>query len=107
MLDQRKYITELLQEFGLADTFTVTTPVAGTPSTDDRELNNDEAATFRRMLGCLVWLAIMTRPDIAYAVSAASVCMHAPRVLHRVAVIRIYRYLAGTVNLRLCYNKKM
>ena len=59
-IDQRKYLREQLERFGLDDTYAVSTPVAGKPSDDKRLLPADEAAHFRTMVGCLVWLATMT-----------------------------------------------
>ena len=40
----------------------------------------------------------MTRPDIAYAVQVVSQFVSAPRTLHLTAVLRIIRYLRGTID---------
>jgi hypothetical protein len=104
-LDQRKYIQELLEEFQLGkDSHTVTTPTAKNPSTDETPLSEEEAALNRRMVGCLVYIAIMTRPDISHAVSCASRHLHAPTVRDRVAAMRIYRYLKWTLDYKLTYS---
>ena len=56
---------------------------------------------YRKAVGMLNWLAMMTRPDIAYATSV--VCRFAanPGKAHWNAVKRIIRYLRGTDNLAL------
>jgi hypothetical protein len=58
----------------------------------------------RRMMGALVYIAVMTRPDISFAVSAASRHLHNPRVCDRVAIVRIYRYLLCTLHVMLTYS---
>uniref|UniRef100_A0A2N9J2F8 Integrase catalytic domain-containing protein n=1 Tax=Fagus sylvatica TaxID=28930 RepID=A0A2N9J2F8_FAGSY len=47
-------------------------------------------------IGSLVYLTV-TRPDISYAVHIVSQFMAAPRSLHYAAVLRILRYLKGTL----------
>jgi hypothetical protein len=66
---------------------------------------DDEAACdrnlYQSMVGSLMYAMTATRPDIAYAVGAVSRYSHDPSELHAVAVKRIFRYLAGTRNMRL------
>jgi hypothetical protein len=50
---------------------------------------------YRQIIGLLMFLT-NTRPDIQYAVNAASRFSHAPKVSHGRAVIRIARYLKCT-----------
>merc|ERR1712185_278842 len=68
-LDQAKYIGELLTKFGLQGVYPATTPMLSRPMEVEPTLGVEEHATFRRMVGCLVYIMIMTRPDIAYSVS--------------------------------------
>jgi hypothetical protein len=105
-LDQRKHIGELLEEFSMDKEphFHVTTPVADVPNTDATPLDEEQASTCRRMVGCLVYIATMTRPDVAYAVSCVSRHLHAPAVMDRKAVKRIYRYLRHTKDETLVYS---
>jgi hypothetical protein len=102
-MDQRKYIQEICREHKVTP-IPVATPVASTPSTDERALPETEATTVRRMMGALVYIAVMTRPDISFAVSAASRHLHNPRVCDRVAIERIYRYLLCTLQVMLTYS---
>ena len=105
-MDQKKYINELLEEFGLSNepNSTVTTPMAEVASTDNTPLDDQQASTYRTMVGCLVYIATMTRPDIAYSVSCVSRHLHAPAVHDRKAVKRVYRYLRYTVDESLVYS---
>ena len=71
-------------------------------SKDDGDLPNPH--TYRRLVGSLVYLTI-TRLDISYAVSLVSEFITSPRHLHLTAVMRIIRYLLGTVTRGLFYPK--
>ncbi len=56
------------------------------------------------MLGALMYAALGTRPDIAYAVSTLSRFSTNPGPAHLNAVKRVFRYLAGTKSLWLTYG---
>ena len=51
---------------------------------------------YRQLVGSLVYL-IVTRPDISYAVHQVSQYLSAPRSTHYAIVLRILRYLKGTL----------
>ncbi len=46
----------------------------------------------------LMYLAIATRPDIAYAVGVLAQFSTNPGIAHWKAVIHLFRYLKGTLN---------
>ena len=50
---------------------------------------------YRSAVGALNWAVVGTRPDIAYAVGAASRFLENPGPEHWSAVKRIFRYLKG------------
>ena len=51
---------------------------------------------YKRLVGSLVYLTV-TRPDISYAVHQVSQYLSIPRSTHYAAVLRILRYLKGTL----------
>jgi transposase InsO family protein len=102
-LDQKKYIQEIAEKYKV-EAVPVAAPVASKPSLDTTPLLDEEATLLRRMMGALVYIAVMTRPDISFAVSAASRHLHTPRVCDRVAIVRIYRYLLCTLHAVLTYS---
>ncbi|KAM7513703.1 hypothetical protein LguiA_003286 [Lonicera macranthoides] len=105
-LSQVKYTSDVLARAGLTDCKTASTPLDtnvrltsfdGTPLSD--------GTLYRQLVGSLVYLTV-TRPDIAYAVHVVSQFMAAPCSTHFDAVIRILRYLKGTVFHGLHYSSK-
>ena len=96
-LTQAKYTSDLLSRANLSDCKTVTTPVD--PQTRLTPLDGpllSDATLYRQLVGSLVYLTV-TRPDIAYAVHIVSQFMIAPRSPHYAALVRILRYLKGTL----------
>ncbi|KAI3678432.1 hypothetical protein L6452_37724 [Arctium lappa] len=96
-LCQAKYTSDLLSKAGITDNKTASTPLehnlhlapnAGPPLHDP--------TLYRQLVGSLVYLTV-TRPDIAYAVHTVSQFMSAPCSDHYVVVLRILRYLKGTM----------
>ena len=63
------------------------------------------SVTQQSMVASLLYAAIATRPDIAQAVGAVSKFNAKPTEAHLTAIKRILRYLKGTVNLSLDYQK--
>jgi transposase InsO family protein len=96
-LTQAKYTSDLLSRAGLTDHKILDTPIEFnarlTPSSG--ELLPDPTL-YRQLVGSLVYLTV-TRPDISYAVHQVSQFVSAPRSTHYAAVLRILRYLKGTL----------
>jgi hypothetical protein len=89
-----------LARFNLADATAVTTPLApGTQlSKDDSPTSQEEMdemaiRPYRELVGALTWLALGTRPDIAFATSSLARFGHNPGRGHREAAKRALRYL--------------
>jgi len=58
---------------------------------------------YREAVGSLMYLAICTRPDIAYAVGVLSRFSNDPGMAHWKAVKHLMRYLRGTMDMKLTY----
>ncbi|RVW75728.1 Retrovirus-related Pol polyprotein from transposon RE1 [Vitis vinifera] len=103
-ITQAKYASDLLSQAGLTDSKTVDTPVelnAHLTPSGGKPLSNP--SLYRRLVGSLVYLTV-TRPDISYAVHQVSQYLSAPRSTHYAAVLRILRYLKGTLFHGLFYS---
>lgn len=98
MLNQAKYVEEILDRAGMLICKPASTPVDTKPkvSTIDGTLASD-TSFYRSIVGALQYLT-MTRPDIAYVVHQVCLHMHAPHDVHWTLVKRILRYIRGTIN---------
>ncbi|CAL8998681.1 unnamed protein product [Prunus brigantina] len=91
-ISQRKYTLDILKDSGILGAKPVAFPMEqGTKLSDAGDLLKDPSQ-FRRLVGRLIYLTI-TRPDITYAVHVLSRFMHAPRMPHMEAALRILKYL--------------
>ena len=96
-LTQAKYTSDLISRANITDSKIVDTPIkynCRLNSHDGESLS--DATLYRQLVGSLIYL-IVTRPDISYAVHLVSQFMAAPRSPHYAAVLRILRYLKGTI----------
>ena len=71
---------------------------------DDSYSKKVDATQYQSMEGSLLHAARATRPDIAYAVGIVSKFNAAPTQAYLTAVKRIFRYLKGTIELKLQYR---
>ena len=124
-LDQELYITKALAKFGLDQCKTAPTPGVQTSSRSVPADRMSEAASesplhfkeggestqfidvklYQEKVGTLLYAAISTRPDTAYAVNRLAQHMHAPTVANGKACDRVFRYLAGTKTLGLLFGR--
>ena len=110
-LSQEQYTLDMLKRFDLFDSKPDVIPHLSEPIqmnlSDEDEgvpLNPDDHATYRAMIGALLYLANLTRIDICFQVNRLSQFCHAPRAHHLIAAKRVLRYLSGTSNLALVFK---
>jgi hypothetical protein len=107
-LSQTALIDKILASFNMLDCIPVSTPMeAGLvlsrqtdTLTHQKELDLLDLP-YRRLVGLLMYLAIGTCPDIAFAICKLSQFMNYYRTVHWNAAKRVIRYLKGTRTLRL------
>lgn len=105
-LEQKKFITEVLDRFAMSECKTVKTPIeVALKISHDKEAVIRSDYPYRQVIGCLLYIAQGTRPDIAFAVNTLSRYSNEPKTEHVTAVKRILRYLQGTKDLKLTYTK--
>ena len=99
-LDQELYVSKALERYGLSECRVARTPaeVNNGAQEDDRDGGGGPAdlRLYQEKVGTLLYAAISTRPDIAYAVHRLTRQMAAPLQRHMAAADRVLRYLAGT-----------
>jgi len=103
-LTQRKFVRDLLAEFGNKHDTVVVCPLDNTSklAADQGELF-DNPTLYRKIVGKLNFLT-NTRPDLAFAVQHLSQFMQCPRQPHFQAVQHVLRYLKGQPDLGLLFN---
>jgi len=76
------------------------------PDEITEEQGNTQMVThgYANLIGLLMYLAIATRPDIAYAINKLAQYTSAPKLKHWTAVKRVFRYLKGTKDHKLTYG---
>lgn len=103
MLNQKKYIEEILARFGMSDCKPAKTPVeVGLKFSEDDTICDHP---YQQAIGSLLYVAQCTRPDISFAVNMLSRYNKEPKTGHWIAVKRVLRYLQGTKDLMLVYTK--
>ncbi|XP_041564465.1 secreted RxLR effector protein 161-like [Drosophila elegans] len=74
------------------------------PKTEN-EKEEVSSVPYQSLIGALMWLAVSTRPDIAFAVSALSQYNTNFGKQHWIAAKRVLRYLKGTQDYCLVYKR--
>ena len=106
---QQQYIKKVIQRFRgeignpvriPADSYTNLTHF------DKEEGRKAGNVPYREAIGSLMFLAMVTRPDIAFIVGALSRYTEDPRRAHWNGIRRIIKYLKGTVDYGLIYNSE-
>ena len=103
-LSQTALIDKIINQFGQADTNPVSTlmdPGLKLSRPDLSTLTEEERQSllklpYRSLVSALIYLAIVTRPDIAYAVQQLTQFLDCYSFTHWHAAIRVARYLKGT-----------
>ena len=105
-MSQRKYALEILQRFGMEHSNPTKSPIVpGCKLTKDEGGAKVDPTKYKQMIGCLMYLTV-SRPDLMYVMGLVSRYMEKPTELHMMAVKRVLRYLRGTTELGICYQKK-
>ena len=109
-LSQKHYVEDILERFHMSDCKPVSTPMepglrlsASQCSANDEEKEAMASVPYINAVGALMYLAIATRPDIAYTVSVLSRFNSNPGPEHWKAVKHLFRYLKGTMDYSLTY----
>ncbi|MGH7238510.1 MAG: hypothetical protein ACREHG_00435 [Candidatus Saccharimonadales bacterium] len=110
-LSQKQYILDMLERYGFSDCSPVSTPInpgvtlseAQCPSTPE-EMTEMRHVPYISAVGSLLYLAIATRPDIAYTVGVLARFNTRPGKAHWAAVKHLFRYLKGTMDVKLTFS---
>ena len=96
-LTQAKYTSYLISQASITDSKIVDTPIEYNCHLNSHDGESiSDATLYRQLVGSLMYLTV-TRLDISYAVHVVSQFMATPRSPHYAAILKIFRYLKGTI----------
>ncbi|KAJ9560455.1 hypothetical protein OSB04_005615 [Centaurea solstitialis] len=103
LINQSKYVKDMLTKFGFQDTKPASTPMETHKQlTADLEGEEVDLHQYRSMIGSLMYLTA-SRPDIMFAVCVCARFQVRPKDSHLQAIKRIFKYLKGQPRLGLWY----
>src|SRR5258706_5932068 len=102
---QEAFINTVLARFNLMNTVPLSTPMipgshlssADCPTSPEEKVEMTDQP-YRQLVRALSWLALSTRPDIAFTTASLACFGHNPGRVHWEAVKRMLRYLKGTIS---------
>jgi hypothetical protein len=109
-ISQRQYIVDMLDQYGFSGCSPISTPMdpglvlEKTKSLSEEDKEFMSKVPYISAVGSLTYLAICTRPDIAYAVGTLARYNSNPSPIHWKAVKHLFRYLQGTKNYAIVYK---
>jgi hypothetical protein len=106
-LSQKNYVDTILRRFKMENTSPVSTPLDPHVILAKREGQPSDkigGGLYAVAIGSLMYAAMGTRPDIAYAVQTLSQFTSNPGPEHWTAVKRVFRYLNGTRTYGITYS---
>jgi len=112
-LSSHLYVSELLTDWNMTNCRPTSTPLAPPASSAATPVppnalsdvsDDDLKPKYQRLVGCLLYLAVTTRPDIAFASMWLGQFSSTPNHLHFLAAKHVLCYLAGTRILALEYG---
>nr|GEV37022.1 uncharacterized mitochondrial protein AtMg00810-like [Tanacetum cinerariifolium] len=104
-ISQDKYVAKILKKFKFVELKTASTPMeTQKPLLKDEDGEEVDVYMYRSMIGSLMYLTSL-RPDIMFAVCACDRYQVIPKVSHRHAIKRNFRYIKGQPKLGFWYPK--
>ncbi|SGY63073.1 BQ5605_C007g04771 [Microbotryum silenes-dioicae] len=106
-LSQRQYLLDVLARFGMADANKSVLPMQPGVQLKPCDTPDPSLQTqYRSAIGSLMYAIVATRPDLAYPVSFLARFTNKVGSDHWAAVLKILRYIKGTLELGIVYKAK-
>lgn len=97
-MHQTAYAKKVLDKFRMDECYPVSIPSDPNQVLSKFDDSKQSVFPYRQLVGSLMYLAVATRPDIAYAIGSVSRYMEKPTIVHEKALKRILKYIAGTLS---------
>lgn len=103
-LDQEQFVDNILKKFDMVDCNGVDTPIEINLKLD-KSSNVSSQYPYQQLIGSLMYLSILTRPDISFSISYLSQFNNCFTAVHWRHAKRILKYLKKTKSYGLMYTK--
>ncbi|CAI7794742.1 unnamed protein product [Closterium sp. NIES-53] len=106
-LNAAKYADIIAKRFALTPT-TISTPyryTTGNSKAETAPLKPAGIRNYQRKLGCLLFAAVTSRPDLSYSASQLATYLKRPEAEHMAELDRALHYLVSTLTIGLIYYK--
>lgn len=105
IMDQESYVIKLLTKFNMLECKPCDIPISPKSTPSDFMKGKPFNGPYRELVGCLLYLSYVSRPDILYAINCLSQMQEKPTDIAWTALKKILRYLKGTLSLKLVFKK--
>jgi hypothetical protein len=107
-IHQKTYAKKILERFNFSECKPVSTSMLkGTEISTSEKDNQAQKFPYRQAVGALMYLMRGTRPDLAYSVGFISRTLENPTREDVIRVKRVFRYIAGTLDLGIVYRSNV
>ncbi|XP_070031796.1 uncharacterized protein [Nicotiana tomentosiformis] len=104
-ISKTKYTKELIKKFGMSNARAIGMPMSPSNTLDeDKDGKSVNETMYQGMIGSLLYL-IASQPDIMFSICKCARYQLAPKESHLTVVKRIIRYLIGTIDYGLWYER--
>jgi len=104
VITQPGYLEKILAKSGISENSTAKTPFVENMSESSDDQEAIDKTTYLEHIGMLNYLAVLTRPDILYALSRCAQQCSNPTKRDLRRVMKIYKYLNGTRHFGLTFG---
>lgn len=106
-LHQSDYAKKILARFNMEDAKPISTPLEKGMNLNlmEEHYPRDENFPYRELIGSLMYLSVVSRPDITYAVNVMSKFLDKYNASHCNVAKRILRYVKGTIDCGILYTR--
>lgn len=105
ILDQKDYINQVLRKFNMSGCKSMSTPLETNLDYNLQVETCNMNIPYQQLIGSLMYLAVLTRPDIAYSVSFLSQFNNKYTQSHWQCAKRVLKYLQSTKDYGLIFKK--
>lgn len=110
-LDQEAYVDRIVEKFNMTESGIQKVPISTTNEIRQQNAEKVEQSTemkaipYLPLIGSVLYAALTTRPDIAFAVNMCTRVAKNPNMAHWRCLKRVLKYLKGTRSARLVFPK--